>query len=154
MSDFNVFVHNWPLGVDILYHTDMEKLTFVDDKSDWIDLRTAEDVEMKKGEFKIISLGVSMRLPEGYEAHIVPRSSTFKRWHILQTNSMGVIDNSYSGDNDVWGFPALAMEDTFIEKGSRICQFRLMKKMGGLAFHEVDHLSEKSRGGFGSTGTK
>ena len=93
----------------VRYHNDnidkIEKLS----KGDWIDLRAAETVELKAGDFKIISLGVSMKLPEGYEAHIVPRSSTFKKWGILQTNHMGVIDNSYSGDNDIWGMPVLAM---------------------------------------------
>lgn len=136
----------------IKYHADTPKLTFVEGKSDWIDLRAAERVEMKQGDFRIIPLGVSMKLPDGYEAHIVPRSSTFKNWGILQTNSMGIIDNSYSGDNDIWGFPALAMRDTVIEKGDRICQFRIMKKMRDVAFVEAEHLSDTDRGGFGSTG--
>lgn len=121
---------------------------------DWIDLRAAERVEMKAGDFKIIPLGVSMKLPEGYEANIVPRSSTFKKWGILQTNSYGVIDNSYSGDNDIWGFPALAMRDTVIEEGDRICQFRITKRMEPVEFIEVEHLEGEDRGGFGSTGTK
>ena len=121
---------------------------------DWIDLRAAERIEMKAGDFKIIPLGVSMKLPEGYEANIVPRSSTFKKWGILQTNSYGVIDNSYSGDNDIWGFPALAMRDTVIEEGDRICQFRITKRMEPVEFIEVEHLEGEDRGGFGSTGTK
>lgn len=121
---------------------------------DWIDLRAAEHVEMKAGDFRIISLGVSMKLPEGFEAHIVPRSSTFKRWGLLQTNSMGVVDNSYSGENDIWGFPALAMRDTVIEPGDRICQFRIMKRMEPVEFVQVDHMDDKDRGGFGSTGDK
>ena len=120
---------------------------------DWIDLRSAEDVDMNPGEFKIISLGVSMKLPEGYEAHVVPRSSTFKKWGILQANSFGVIDNSYSGDNDIWGFPAIAMRKTHIHKGDRICQFRIMKKQPEFEMISVDHLDGPSRGGFGSTGT-
>lgn len=119
---------------------------------DWVDLRCAERVDMATGEFKIISLGVSMKLPEGYEAHIVPRSSTFKKWGILQTNSMGVIDQSYCGDGDVWGFPALAMRPTTIFKGDRICQFRIMPKMPEVNFIEVDRLNDENRGGFGSTG--
>jgi len=119
---------------------------------DWIDLRSAETVDMEAGEFRLISLGVSMKLPEGYEAHMVPRSSTFKKWGVLQTNSMGVIDESYCGDNDVWKFPALAMRQTTIFKGDRICQFRIMPKMGELKFKETDHLTDKDRGGFGSTG--
>lgn len=123
---------------------------------EWIDLYTAEDVELKQFEFKLISLGVSMCLPEGFEANVVPRSSTFKNFSVLQTNCYGVIDTSYSGDSDVWCFPALAMRDTFIPAGSRICQFRLnetMKsKIGGLEFEEVEHLVGSNRGGFGSTG--
>lgn len=120
----------------------------------WIDLRASERTEMKAGDFKIIPLGISMKLPDGYEAHLAPRSSTFKKWGILMTNSVGVIDNSYSGDDDVWGFAALAMRDTVIEKGDRIAQFRIMKIMKPLGFVEVDHLSDENRGGFGSTGAK
>lgn len=140
------------MEIKIKYHniemTRIEKIN----QGDWIDLRAAEDAEMKAGEFRIISLGVSMKLPEGYEAHIVPRSSTFKKWGVLQVNSMGVIDNSYCGDNDVWGFPALAMRDTAIRKGDRICQFRLQKVMEPVEFVEVEHLDAPDRGGFGSTG--
>lgn len=139
-------------SVQIKYHDDsIEKIEKIA-QGDWIDLRAAETVELKAGDFKIVSLGVSMKLPEGYEAHIVPRSSTFKKWGILQTNHMGVIDNSYSGDNDIWGMPVLAMRDTVINKNDRICQFRIMKKMDDLQFNEVDHLDGKNRGGFGSTG--
>ena len=119
---------------------------------DWIDLRSAERVDMDAGQFKIISLGVSMKLPEGYEAHVLPRSSTFKKWGILLTNSMGIIDESYCGDNDIWGFPALAMRQTTIFKGDRICQFRIVKKMPEVKFTEVDQMTDKDRGGFGSTG--
>ena len=121
-------------------------------QGNWIDLRAAQDVEMKAGEFRVISLGVSMKLPEGYEANIVPRSSTFKKWGVLQVNSMGVIDNSYCGDNDVWGFPALAMRDTVIRKGDRICQFRIQRVMEPVELVEVEHLDAPDRGGFGSTG--
>lgn len=120
---------------------------------DWIDLRAAEDVEIKAGEFKLISLGVSMKLPDDYEAHIVPRSSTFKNWGILQTNHMGVIDNSYSGNNDIWRFPALATRDTEIKINDRICQFRIVKRQPEIEFVEVDDLGCSDRGGFGSTGT-
>ena len=119
---------------------------------DWIDLRSAEQVEMEAGSFRIISLGVSMKLPEGYEAHVLPRSSTFKKWGILMTNSMGVIDESYCGDNDVWKFPALAMRHTTIFKGDRICQFRIVKKMPEVKFTEVDKMTDADRGGIGSTG--
>ena len=119
---------------------------------DWIDLRAAETVTLKKGEFRLISLGVSMRLPYGYEAHIVPRSSTFKTWGVIQTNHMGVIDNSYSGTNDIWKFPAYATRDTQIKKNDRICQFRLFKNQPEVSFFEVDELDGSDRGGFGSTG--
>ena len=136
----------------IKYHTDIPHLEFIDGKSDWIDLRAAEDVEMKAGDFKIISLGISVKLPEGYEAHIAPRSSTFKRFGVIQTNGVGVIDESYCGENDIWGFPALAMRDTVIHKGDRICQFRIMKKMEPVELVEAAHMNDESRGGFGSTG--
>lgn len=119
---------------------------------DWIDLRTAETVEMKQGEYKAISLGVSMELPEGYEAHVLPRSSTFKKYGILLVNSMGVIDNTYCGDGDVWSFPALAMRDTVIQKGERIAQFRIMKNQPEIEFLEVEELGNENRGGLGSTG--
>lgn len=140
------------MEIKIKYHnTEMTRIEKIN-QGDWIDLRAAEDAEMKAGEFRIISLGVSMKLPEGCEAHIVPRSSTFKKWGILQVNSMGVIDNSYCGDNDVWGFPALAMRDTAIRKGDRICQFRIQKVMEPVELVEVEHLDAPDRGGFGSTG--
>lgn len=142
------------MNIKIKYHNpNLEKIVDLPN-GDWYDLRAAEHVEMKAGEFRIISLGVSMKLPEGFEAHLVPRSSTFKKWGILQTNSMGVIDNSYCGENDVWGFPALAMHDTVIEEGDRICQFRIMKKMEPIEFVEVDHMQDESRGGFGSSGAR
>ncbi len=121
---------------------------------DWIDLRAAEDVRLSAGEFRIISLGVSMRLPEGYEAHLVPRSSTFKKWGIIQVNHMGVIDNSYSGEGDIWGMPVLAMRDTEIHVNDRICQFRIVERMPPVTVVEVEHLDGPDRGGFGSTGDK
>jgi dUTP pyrophosphatase len=119
---------------------------------DWVDLRAAEDVELKQFEFKLIPLGVAMQLPEGYEANVVSRSSTFKNFGILQTNSYGVIDESYCGDNDQWFFPALAMKDTVIKKNDRICQFRINKKMPEVEFYEVEVLGNDDRGGHGSTG--
>lgn len=140
------------MEIRIKYHNPalerIEKLAV----GDWIDLRAAETVTLRAGEFRIISLGVSMRLPDGYEAHIVPRSSTFKKWGILQANHMGVIDNSYSGDNDVWGMPVLAMRDTVIKLNDRICQFRIMERMPAVEFVEVEQLDGPDRGGFGSTG--
>ena len=139
------------MDIKVRYHADIEPLK-QSENGDWIDLRTAEDVELKAGEFKIISLGVSMKLPDGYEAHVIPRSSTFKNWGILQTNHFGLIDNSYCGDNDIWCFPALAMRDTVIHKNDRICQFRIAKKMDDISVKIVDHLNDTNRGGFGSTG--
>lgn len=132
---------------------DLKKLDYIDgEKSDWIDLRSAEDVDMKAGEFKLINLGICAKLPDGYEAHIVPRSSTFKKFGIIQTNHQAVIDNSYCGDNDIWWYPALAMRDTHIYKGDRICQFRIMEKQPKIVFEEVDRLDHLDRGGIGSTG--
>lgn len=122
------------------------------EKGNWIDLRAAETVEMKKGEFRLIPLGIAMHLPIGYEAHVVPRSSTFKNFKILQTNSFGVIDESYCGDNDQWFFPALAVEDTVIHKNDRICQFRIMDHQPQIDFEEVEFLGMPDRGGHGSTG--
>ena len=121
---------------------------------DWIDLRSAERVELKAGEFRLISLGVSMKLPEGYEAHIAPRSSSFAKWGFLQVNSVGVVDNSYSGTNDIWRLPVYATRDAVIEVNDRICQFRIMKRMPQVTFREVDALDETDRGGFGSTGIR
>lgn len=141
--------------IHIKYHDpNMPKIENIEGKSDWYDLRSAEDVELKAGEFKLISLGVSMKLPEGYEAYIAPRSSTFKNYGILETNSVGVIDNSFSGDKDVWKFPAYAMRDTVIHKYDRICQFRINEKQPCIYFQEVEHLDYESRGGFGSTGVR
>lgn len=139
------------MTIKIKYHTDIPKIEMTPN-GDWVDLRAAEDVEMKAGDFKFISLGVSMKLPEGYEAHIVPRSSTYKNWGIIQANHMGVVDNSYRGDNDIWKFPAIAIRDTRIYKNERICQFRIMEKQPYLDFDDVDHLDDADRGGFGSTG--
>lgn len=119
---------------------------------DWIDLRSAKDVELKKGDFKLIPLGIGMILPEGYEAHVAPRSSTFKHYGIIQTNSLGIIDNSYSGDNDQWMMPVYATRDTVIHKNERICQFRIMQIQPVISFEEVEHLNDVDRGGFGSTG--
>lgn len=139
--------------IDIKYHNPGIKLEKIEN-GDWIDLRAAEDVSLSMFEDKIISLGVSMKLPNGYEAHIIPRSSTFKKWGIIQVNGKGVIDNSYSGTNDIWRFHALCMRSrgTTIHAGDRICQFRIVKKQPELYFNERDELDEVDRGGFGSTG--
>lgn len=142
------------LNIDIVYHNpNMPKLEKVDN-GDWIDLRASVGGAFKKGDFALIDLGVSMRLPEGYEAHIAPRSSTFKHWGIIQCNSVGVVDNSFSGTNDVWKMPCFFTRDTVIEPNDRICQFRIVKKMEPVSFTEVTELDNTDRGGFGSSGRK
>ena len=128
------------------------ELRYIDGKSDWIDLRCAEEITLKKGEFKLIPLGVGMKLPKGYEAHVVPRSSTFKNFGIIQTNHMGVIDYTYSGDNDQWFMPVYAVRDTEIHVNDRVCQFRVMENQPAIEFDEALHLDAEDRGGFGSTG--
>ena len=145
--------------IKIVYHSnEIEKLRYIDGKSDWIDLRSAEDVVMKKGEFRLINLGVTMSLPDGYEMIIAPRSSTFKNFGILQTNSIGVIDEKYgkNSSKDVLMYPALAVRDTEIHVNDRICQFRIQKHQPKITFEEIqaEDLDGESRGGFGSTGVK
>ena len=141
-----------PVQVKVRYNADIVPLAKID-KSDWVDLRTAEDVELKQGEYRKISLGVSMQLPAGYEALIIPRSSTFEKYGVLQANSVGLIDESYCGNNDIWSFPAYATRDIEIPKNTRICQFRLMKHQEVIEFLIVENLEGKDRGGYGSTGT-
>lgn len=139
--------------INIKYFTDdIPELTYIDGKSDWIDLYASETVELKQGDFKLIPLGVGMILPEGYEANIVPRSSTFKNWGIIQTNHFAVIDESYCGDNDMWKLPVYATRDTVINKGERICQFRINKHQPKVNFNKVEHLKDTDRNGFGSSG--
>ena len=137
----------------IKYHnSDLKHINTIE-KGDWIDLRAAESVTLKAGQIYKISLGVSMQLPPGYEAHIVPRSSTFDKWKILLTNGMGIVDNCYCGNNDIWTFEALAVEDTTIRVNDRICQFRIVEKQPTVQFETVEHLDNPDRGGYGSTGT-
>ncbi|MBQ3545423.1 MAG: dUTP diphosphatase [Lachnospiraceae bacterium] len=131
---------------------DIKRLEYIDGKSDWIDLRAAERVELKAFEFKLINLGVAMQLPGGYEAHIVPRSSTYKNFGLIQANSMGIVDESYCGPNDWFYFPAIALRDTVIEPNDRICQFRIEKHQPTVVFNEVKFLENEDRGGIGSTG--
>lgn len=141
------------MQIQIRYFTDqIEPLCYVDGKSDWIDLRAAETVELKAGEFKLIPLGVGMKLPAGYEALVAPRSSTFKNYGVLQANSLGIVDESYCGDNDQWRWPAYAVRDTVIHVNDRICQFRIMENQPKIQFDEVAHLENADRGGHGSTG--
>lgn len=142
------------MQIKIKYFTDrINKLCYIDGKSDWIDLRAAETVKLKAGEFKLIPLGIAMQLPQGYEAHVVPRSSTFKNFGVIQTNSQGVIDESYSGPNDQWFFPAYALRDTIINVNDRICQFRIMEHQPKIEFNESSLEDNTDRGGHGSTGT-
>lgn len=141
------------MEIKIKYFTDVEPIA-KKNNGDWHDLRAAERIELKQGEFKLIPLGVGMILPDDYEANIVPRSSTFKTWGIIQTNHFAVIDNSYSGDNDQWFYPVYATRDTVIEKNDRICQFRINKKMSDVELVAVEHLNDIDRGGFGSSGVK
>ena len=121
---------------------------------DWIDLRVGEDVHLEPNEFRLIPLGVAMKLPEGYEALVIPRSSTFKKYGIIQANSIGLIDESYDGDNDEWQFPAYATREVFIPKNTRICQFRIFEHQPTVILLETKHLSDTCRGGFGSTGER
>ncbi len=141
--------------IRIKYLSDqIESLEYIAGKSDWIDLRAAENVDLKAGDFKLIPLGVAMQLPKGYEAHIIPRSSTFKNFGIIQANHMGLVDESYCGENDQWYFPAIAMRDTSIKVGDRICQFRIMEHQPRLSFEVVETLGNKDRSGIGSTGKR
>ncbi len=139
--------------IRIKYFTDqIEPLCYIEGKSDWIDLRASDEVTLHTGDFALIPLGVAMELPEGYEAHLVPRSSTFKNWGIIQTNSMGVIDSSYCGDNDMWKMPVYATRDTLIHVNDRIAQFRIVKNQPQIRFEVTECLGNSDRGGFGTTG--
>ena len=139
------------MKIKVKYHADILPLE-INDKGDWVDLRAAQDMKLWEGCSYRIPLGISVELPEGYEAHVAPRSSTFKNWGIIQTNSVGVIDNSYCGDNDIWGMPVYATRDTTIQFNDRIAQFRIIEHQPKLEFVEVENLGNNDRGGFGSTG--
>lgn len=134
------------------FNNNLKLLEYIDGKSDWVDLRSSVTMYLKAGNSYLIPLGVAMELPKGYEAHIVPRSSTFKNYGIIQTNSVGIIDNSYNGDDDQWYMPVYATRDTTIHLNDRICQFRIIKNQPSLYFQLVNRLGRKNRGGFGSTG--
>lgn len=141
--------------IKIKYHTDkIEKLRYIDGKSDWIDLRSAEDYILKKGDFKLINLGVSVEIPKGYEMLIASRSSTFKNFGLIQTNAVGIVDESYCADTDVLMWPCLATRDTEIHVNDRLCQFRIIEHQPSIVFEEVESLGNDARGGFGSTGIK
>lgn len=136
--------------IKIKYTKDIEKVLPIT-VGDWLDLRCAEETTMKAGEFTYIPLGVAMQLPKGYEAIVAPRSSTFKKFGVIMANSIGIIDESYCGDNDEWGFPAYAVRDTVIPKNERICQFRIIEHQPQVVLAEVQELGNNNRGGFGST---
>lgn len=139
------------MEIKIKYFSDIEPIKSID-KGDWIDLRAGQDYFFDVCQSGLIRLGVGMKLPEGYEAHIAPRSSTFRNFGLIQTNGVGVVDNSYSGEEDEWMMPIFATRSVYINKNERICQFRIVKKQEPIEFVEVQHLDEESRGGFGSTG--
>lgn len=151
------------MDIKIKYFADIDKLDYIEGKSDWIDLRAAEDIVLKKNEFKLIPLGIAMELPKGYEAHVVPRSSTFKNYGIIQTNHQGIIDETYCGNNDQWFMPVYCLEPkhfkdgeavTIINKNDRICQFRITEHQPAITFNTVEQLGNDDRGGHGSTGIK
>lgn len=150
MSDYKI-VNDSEQTIDIKYWPGAAHLT-ITDTGDWIDLYTYEETVLHEGEHTLIPLGVAMKLPEGYEANIAPRSSTFKRWGVLQPNAPSVIDNSYSGDADQWMYPVYATRTITIPKDTRLCQFRINRIQPHITFNEVSSLSSKSRGGFGTSG--
>ena len=136
----------------IRYHREKyPALPEVKKMGNFIDLYSAEQYTLKKGEFALINLGISIELPEGYWAQIVPRSSTYKKYKVIQTNSFGVIDSEYCGDDDIVMLPVYATEDTVIPANERICQFTIYRDTK-FDIEEVDKLEGPNRGGFGSTG--
>lgn len=158
------------MKIYIKYFSKKYKLNY-SKKGDWIDLLTIDKTTFSSySPFQLIDLNIALKLPKGFEAIVVPRSSTFMKHHILQANSVGVIDNSYCGDKDIWKFPAffvnlLNVEEYTIPAGTRLCQFRIQPSQFAtiwtkfkwiftqkLRFIEVERLEEKSRGGFGTTG--
>ena len=150
------------MKIKIKYFDNAKELNMIE-KGNWCDLYANKNMFIPEGEKMMIPLGVAMQLPEGYEAHVVPRSSTFKTWGIIQTNHIGIIDNSYCGDNDQWFYPAYCLEPknfidnqygTLIRKGDKIAQFRIIEVQPKLEFEKVELLGNKDRGGFGSTGSK
>lgn len=139
------------INIQIKYLPNAHHLEQVDWGS-WIDLYTYEDVTLKQGDQKYINLGIAMKLPKGYEAILAPRSSTYKNWGLMQSNSIGVIDSTYCGDNDIWMFPAYASRNITIPAGTRLCQFRIQKEQPKINFEIVESLGSEDRGGLGSSG--
>ncbi len=143
------------MPLKVLYHDkEIDKLEYIDGKSDWVDLRCAEEITLHKGDFALINLGISVKLPQGYEMILAPRSSTFKNYGLIQTNSIGVVDETYSSDKDIVLWPCYATRDITVHKNDRICQFRIWKHQPKLEFVEVETLGDAERGGFGSTGVQ
>lgn len=136
--------------IQIKYLPGAPRLTKIQ-KGDWIDLYTYEDITLDAGDFTYVNCGVAMKLPEGYEAVMAARSSTFKRWGLIQTNGIGIIDNTYCGNDDIWMFPCYATRAITIPKGTRLCQFRIQQNQPEILFEEVSHLGN-NRGGLGSSG--
>ena len=136
----------------IKYHEEDNPNLELTAAGDWCDLYLAEDITLYPQDFALLSLGVSMQLPPGYEAIIAPRSSTFLKYGILQANGIGIVDNNYNGDSDIWKMPVYATRYVEIKKGTRLCQFRIQQKQPNLNFIKVQSLENEARGGFGSTG--
>lgn len=135
--------------------TRMNKIT----KGNWIDVYAYQDTFVPEGERAMINLGFALELPKGWEGHLAPRSSTFKTWGVIQTNSVGVVDDTYIGDNDIWHMPVYCLQakhdnGTWIKKGDKIGQFRIMEVMPEIEFEEVESFGNQDRGGFGTTGVK
>lgn len=137
------------------------------EKGNWIDVYARKDVFVPEGERAMVPLGFALELPKGYEGHLAPRSSTFKTWGVIQTNSVGVVDDTYIGDNDEWMMPVYCLQGkneilrgtgknkgTLIHQGDKIGQFRIMESMPQIVFNEVESLENEDRGGFGTTGER
>lgn len=140
------------MKIRIKYLADIPKIEKIE-TGDWIDLRASKDIDIHYGEYVEIPLGIAMELPEDYEAHVVPRSSMFRKYGLLQVNSVGIIDNSYCGDNDEWHLPVFCLRShSKIHKGDRLCQFRITRRMPQVEMIEVETLNNVDRGGLGSTG--
>jgi len=149
-----VSTKNQNKNMDILvkyFKADTKRIARIE-KGDWIDLSSDDTIHLSPGDFKLVPLGIAVKLPIGYEAHLAPRSSTFKNWGVIQTNGVGIVDESYCGDGDQWFMPVYATRETTINRGDRICQFRIVQKMPIVNIIEAEKMEDKNRGGHGSTG--
>ena len=142
------------MEIKVTYHNDKIKRLERIKQGDWIDLAAAKDYYIKRGDFALIDFGITIKVRKDYETWIVPRSSTFKKYGLIQTNGIGIIDSSYCGENDIIKMPAYATRDCYRKQGERIHQFRIIHSMGDIEIKEraVIDITEESRGGFGSTG--